>query len=76
MKGVKYWPTPCMSLGGVRVDGETGRAISRATGKPMRGLYAAGKSAVGIASNYYVSGLSLGDAVFAGRRAARSAAKL
>jgi len=76
LKGVKYWPTPCMSLGGVRVDGETGRAISRATGKPMRGLYAAGKSAVGIASNYYVSGLSLGDAVFAGRRAARSAAKL
>jgi len=76
MRGVKYWPTPCMTLGGVRVDGATGRALSRRTGRPMRGLYVAGKSAVGVASNYYVSGLSLGDAVFSGRRAGAAVARL
>ena len=74
MKGSKYWPTPCMSLGGVKVDGATGLAISRETGKPIPGLYAAGRTAVGINSNYYVSGLSLGDAVFSGRRAGKAVA--
>lgn len=32
-------------------------------------LYAAGRAAVGICSNSYVSGLSLADCVFSGRRA-------
>eukprot|EP00511_Aplanochytrium_stocchinoi_P007341 CAMPEP_0204827032 /NCGR_PEP_ID=MMETSP1346-20131115/4598_1 /ASSEMBLY_ACC=CAM_ASM_000771 /TAXON_ID=215587 /ORGANISM="Aplanochytrium stocchinoi, Strain GSBS06" /LENGTH=319 /DNA_ID=CAMNT_0051955317 /DNA_START=81 /DNA_END=1040 /DNA_ORIENTATION=+ len=73
MVGNKYWPTPCMSLGGIVVEGSTGRAISEKTGKPIPGLYAAGRSAVGIASNYYVSGLSLGDCIFSGRRAGRHA---
>jgi len=35
------------------------------------GLYAAGRTAVGICSNSYVSGLSLADCVFSGRRAGR-----
>ena len=39
-----------------------------------RGLYAAGRAACGIASQYYVSGLSLADAVFSGRRAGASIA--
>ncbi len=37
-------------------------------------LYAAGRTAVGICSNSYVSGLSLADCVFSGRRAGRHAA--
>ena len=39
-------------------------------GRPIPGLYAAGRSAVGIPSNNYVSGLSLADGVWSGRRAA------
>ncbi|WP_159083087.1 hypothetical protein [Lysinibacillus sp. 2017] len=35
------------------------------------GLYAAGRTAVGICSNSYISGLSLADGMFSGRRAAR-----
>ena len=38
------------------------------------GLYAAGRNAVGICSNSYVSGLSLSDCIFSGRRAGRHAA--
>jgi 3-oxo-5alpha-steroid 4-dehydrogenase len=37
-------------------------------------LYAAGRSAVGLCSRSYVSGLSLADCVFSGRRAGRHAA--
>jgi 3-oxo-5alpha-steroid 4-dehydrogenase len=71
MLGNKYWPTPCMTLGGVRVEGSTGRVLQRGSLQPIEGLYAAGKCAVGIASRYYVSGLSLADAIFTGRRAGR-----
>lgn len=74
MVGNKYWPTPCMSLGGVKVDGATGLAIRAKDNQPIKGLYCAGRAAVGICSNYYVSGLSLGDAIFSGRRAGRHAA--
>lgn len=76
MTGNKYWPTPCMSLGGVSVEGSTGQAISQANGKPVQSLYCAGRTAVGICSNYYVSGLSLADAVFSGRRAGRHVGNL
>jgi 3-oxo-5alpha-steroid 4-dehydrogenase len=38
------------------------------------GLYAAGRSAAGLCSRSYVSGLSLADCVFSGRRAGRHAA--
>ena len=37
-------------------------------------LYAAGRNAIGIASNNYVSGLSLADGVWSGRRAAMAIA--
>jgi 3-oxo-5alpha-steroid 4-dehydrogenase len=50
------------------------RAGARAATGAMPGLYAAGRTAVGICSNSYVSGLSLADCVFSGRRAGRSAA--
>ena len=38
-------------------------------GDPIEGLYAAGRNAVGISSNGYVSGLSVSDGIFAGRNA-------
>lgn len=51
-----------------------GRAARAPGGAVLPGLYAAGRNAVGICSNSYVSGLSLADCVFSGRRAGRHAA--
>ena len=64
---------PGMTLGGLRVDGATGRVLTD-DATPIRGLYAAGRSAVGICSNSYVSGLALADCVFSGKRAGEHAA--
>ncbi|QDX82456.1 hypothetical protein B9N43_15155 [Denitratisoma sp. DHT3] len=66
---------PCFSLtlGGLRVDEASGRVL-REDGSTIAGLYAAGRSAVGICSHTYISGLSLADCVFSGRRAGRHAA--
>ncbi len=66
-------PTPMLTLGGVRVDEDTGAVITDAA-VPVPGLYAAGRTAVGVCSNSYVSGLSLADCVFSGRRAGAHAA--
>ena len=57
-----------LTLGGLVVAPETG-AVLRADGRPVPGLYAAGRSAVGLCSRSYVSGLSIADCVFSGRRA-------
>jgi 3-oxo-5alpha-steroid 4-dehydrogenase len=65
-------PAPVLTLGGLRVDEETGQVL-RTDGATIPGLYAAGRTAVGICSNSYVSGLSLADCVFSGRRAGRHA---
>ncbi|MFC4373461.1 FAD-binding protein [Nocardia halotolerans] len=62
------YPMPMLTLGGLLVDEETG-AVRAEAGGVIPGLYAAGRAAVGICSNGYVSGLSLADCVFAGRRA-------
>ncbi|WP_410588829.1 FAD-binding protein [Amycolatopsis sp. lyj-23] len=62
------YPTPMLTLGGLLVDEDTG-AVRSAAGAPIPGLYAAGRTAVGICSRSYVSGLSLADCVFSGRRA-------
>ncbi|WIN00408.1 FAD-binding protein [Actinoplanes oblitus] len=62
------FPAPMLTLGGLRVDEETGQVLG------VPGLYAAGRTAAGICSRHYVSGLSLADCVFSGRRAGRSAA--
>ncbi len=67
------FPCPALTLGGLRVDEESG-AVKAAGGNAVRGLYAAGRAAVGIASNHYVSGLALADCVWSGRRAGRAAA--
>jgi 3-oxo-5alpha-steroid 4-dehydrogenase len=65
------YPCPMLTLGGLAVDELTGAVVS-AAGVPIPGLFAAGRTAVGICSNSYVSGLSLADCVFSGRRAGRS----
>ncbi|WP_449469149.1 FAD-binding protein [Sphingobium chungangianum] len=65
---------PVLTLGGLKVQEHSG-AVLNEEGEPIRGLYAAGRNAVGICSNIYVSGLSVADCVFSGRRAARSLAR-
>ncbi len=65
---------PAMCLGGLRVDGASGLVLNSA-GRTIRGLYAAGRNAVGVCSNSYISGLSLADCVFSGKRAGAHAAK-
>ena len=62
--------TPCLTLGGLRVDGASGQVLQQ-DGSPIAGLYAAGRNAVGIASHSYVSGLSISDCIFSGRTAGR-----
>lgn len=48
------YPCPMPTLGGLAVDEETGEVLG------VPGLYAAGRTAGGICSNSYVSGLSFG----------------
>jgi 3-oxo-5alpha-steroid 4-dehydrogenase len=67
------FPCPMLTLGGLVVDESSGR-VRGEDGKPIAGLYAAGRSAVGICSRSYVSGLSLADCVFSGRRAGLNSA--
>jgi 3-oxo-5alpha-steroid 4-dehydrogenase len=66
------YPSPFITLGGITVDENTGQVISQ-QGKIIPGLFAAGRVAAGVCSTSYVSGLSLADCVFAGRRAAEYA---
>ena len=68
------FPAPCMTLGGLRVAGETGNVV-RADGSVIEGLHAAGRNAVGVSSRSYLSGLALADGLFSGRNAGRSAAR-
>lgn len=60
------------TLGGLQtaVDG----AVRTPAGATVPGLFAAGRTTAGIAGAGYVSGISLGDGTFFGRRAGRSAA--
>ncbi|WP_036527377.1 FAD-binding protein [Nocardia sp. CNY236] len=67
-------PCPMLTLGGVVVNERTG-AVESTQGVDIPGLYAAGRTAIGICSNSYVSGLALADCVFSGRRAGRSASE-
>ncbi len=71
--GSRRFPCPTLTLGGLVVDEGTG-AVKSTDGAPIEGLYAAGRTAVGISSNGYVSGLSLADCVYSGRRAGASVA--
>lgn len=69
----RLFPTPCLTLGGLRTEGPTSRVLT-GDGAVIDGLYAAGRTAVGVASNGYASGLSISDGLFAGRNAGRHAA--
>lgn len=61
-----------MPYGGLTVDEDTG-AVTKADGAPIDGLYAAGRTAVGVCSESNFSGLSIADTIFSGRRAATAA---
>nr|WP_296772798.1 FAD-binding protein [Rhodococcus sp. (in: high G+C Gram-positive bacteria)] len=67
-------PCPMITLGGLVVDENSGEVVDGA-GNTIRGLFAAGRTAVGLCSNSYVSGLSLADCIFSGRRAGAHAAE-
>ena len=69
----KLMPCTVLTVGGLVVNEATGQ-VRREDGQEIDGLYAAGRTAVGIASHLYVSGLSIADCVFSGRRAAQHAA--
>jgi len=68
------FPPLSLTLGGLMVDERTGQVLGAAR-QPIAGLYAAGRAAVGLPSNFLVSGLSLADCVFSGRRAGRAVAR-
>jgi 3-oxo-5alpha-steroid 4-dehydrogenase len=70
----KLLPMSTMTVGGLKVEETSGQVI-REDGCVIAGLYAAGRTAIGLCSENYVSGLSMADCVFSGRRAARAAAR-
>lgn len=70
--GSKVFACPTLTLGGLLVNEDTGQ-VKRSDGESIEGLYAAGRTAVGVCSNGYMSGLAIADGVFAARRASRHA---
>lgn len=68
----KAFPLATLSLGGLVVDERDGQ-VRDTQGRGIAGLFAAGRTAIGLPSSRYVSGLSLADCVFSGRRAGRAA---
>ncbi len=67
----RFFPMPVLTLGGLRVDEDTGQVLN-ASSQPITGLYAAGRTAVGICSAIYMSGLAYADCVYSGRRVGRA----
>ncbi len=72
--GARLLPCTVLTLGGLVVNEASGQ-VQDAQGREVPGLYAAGRTALGIPSHLYVSGLSIADCIFSGRRAARHAAQ-
>lgn len=66
-------PCPSLTLGGLVIN-ETSGQVMNTQNQPIKGLYAAGRNAIGIASWNYVSGLSIADGIYSGRRVACSLA--
>ncbi|MDR7156463.1 3-oxo-5alpha-steroid 4-dehydrogenase [Sphingobium xenophagum] len=66
-------PIFSITVGGLLVDENSG-LVMRADGTTIPGLYAAGRTAIGLCTYLYLSGLSAGDCIFSGRRAGRHAA--
>lgn len=65
--------TAGFTLGGLRTDLDS--RVLHVSGAPIPGLYAAGRCTSGLCAGGYVSGASLGDGSFYGRRAGLAAAK-
>ncbi|MGJ3627938.1 hypothetical protein AB5I41_14825 [Sphingomonas sp. MMS24-JH45] len=55
-----FFPLPSITVGGLRVEEEFG-LVRRDDGSTILGLYAAGRTAIGVCSNLYMSGLSAAD---------------
>jgi 3-oxo-5alpha-steroid 4-dehydrogenase len=74
-ESVDAWMNPMgqITLGGIEVDEANNQALGT-DGQPIPGLYAAGRSAVGMCSQNYVSGMSLADGIFSGWQAAEAIA--
>lgn len=72
--GSKKFNCPIIPMGGLRVDEDSGQVLAE-DDQPIDGLYAAGRAAVGIPSGFYVSGSSIADCVFSGRRAGHTVAR-
>jgi 3-oxo-5alpha-steroid 4-dehydrogenase len=70
----RTFPCPALTLGGLVIDEESGQVV-HGSGRPIDKLYAAGRCAVGVPSNGYISGLSIADCVFSGRRAGQHSSK-
>lgn len=70
--GSPTFPLAVLTLGGLVVDEASGQVLDGAD-QPIAGLFAAGRAAIGLPSSRYISGLSLADCVFSGRRAGRAA---
>ena len=70
----KLFPCPALTLGGLKVNEKTGQVLGE-NGKRIEGLYAGGRNAIGVASWNYISGLSIADGIYSGRRAARAMAR-
>lgn len=70
---VKLNPIGQITLGGLQTDEDT-NVVLGSNGAPIHGLYAAGRSAVGLCSQNYVSGMSLADCIFSGWTAAETIA--
>lgn len=68
----RFAPAQSFTMGGLDLEETTGH-VRRADGSVVPGLYAAGRTGVGLCSGGYVSGLSIADTVFGGRRAGRAA---
>lgn len=66
----KLFPCPALTLGGLKINEANGQVLDE-KGNAVKGLYASGRNAIGVSSKNYVSGLSVADCIFSGRRAAR-----
>jgi len=62
-----------VTFGGLTVE-EQSRQVAREDGSLVDGLYAVGRCAVGLPANQYMSGFSIADCVFTGRKASRAIA--
>jgi 3-oxo-5alpha-steroid 4-dehydrogenase len=67
--GARLLPCTVLTMGGLIVNEETGQ-VKDDDGNDIGGLYAAGRTAVGIPSWLYMSGLSIADCIFSGLRVA------